>query len=69
MCPAFLVTGNQQFQEIASNMEALPQIRALLERLAQPVEPYETAQAAADRSSQEQVSKQQKCLVLLSTSN
>lgn len=54
---AFLVTGNQNFQETASNMEAFQRIKELLDRLSQPVEPYETEQAAADRSSQEQVHK------------
>lgn len=53
---AFLVTGNQNFQETASNMEAFQRIKELLDRLGKPVQPYETEQAAADRSSQEQVS-------------
>lgn len=52
---AFLVTGNQSFQETASNMEAFQRIKELLDRLGRPVVPYETEQAAADRSSQEQV--------------
>lgn len=52
---AFLVTGNQSFQETASSMEAFQRIKELLDRLVQPVVPYETEQAAADRSSQEQV--------------
>lgn len=52
---AFLVTGNQVFQETAANMEAFQRIKELLDRLRKPVEPYETEQAAADRSSQEQV--------------
>lgn len=52
---AYFVTDDRGLQETATNMDAFVRLKDLLERLDEPILPYETDDAAAERSRQQQV--------------
>lgn len=52
---AYFVSDDPNLQATAVNMDAFLRLKALLEQLSQPLEPYETVTAGKERSRQQQV--------------